>query len=54
MLIIITNNPNKSALSLFLVNLAQIIDRAVTENTESVLMGDHNIDFLDKQERSCL
>ena len=47
-------NPHKQYYRQFLEELSTSIDYAITENKPLLLMGDFNINFLNKNERECL
>ena len=47
-------NPNKALLNTFIEELSTSIDYAITENKPINLMGDYNLDCLNKKEKECL
>ena len=47
-------NPNKALLNKFLEELSTSIDYAITENKPITLMGDYNLDYLNKNEKESL
>ena len=49
-LINISYNPKKTLYHLFLEQLSQSIDSAITENKPITLMGDYNIDYMNERE----
>ena len=53
-LINISYNPRETLFHLFLEQLSLSIDFAVTENKPITLLGDYNIDYLNKRERQDL
>ena len=53
-LINVSYNPNKALLNSFLEELSTSIDYAVTENKPITLMGDYNLDYLNKKEKQSL
>ena len=53
-LINVSYSPNKNLMNTFLENLATSIDSIVGSFDSIILMGDYNIDYLNKNERNCL
>ena len=53
-LINVSYNPKKALLNTFLKEISTSIDHAITENKPITLMGDYNLDYLNKKEKETL